>query len=462
VSRSTSSSTVAAPAAAEVSHPTDPASGFFRLWAVAALAHIIGNRPREPYFEQLTLVRVSLIALGAAALWLLVVPANRRARVAVAALVVATWWLEAPVTGNHWLLAALVSAGLLVATLRRAPWVTTAALCRFALVGFYSFAAFAKLNAGFLDSAASCGIFYPNQMLGAVGLPSVATGSAVAPALPWATAAVELAVPLLLLVPRTRRAGVLLGVVFHSLITLDFDQHFYDFTAVLVPLFLCFLDGRVLARVGSWRPTERATASTVGLGGALVWLAVTPQSTGTEGLVRIIAFVIWIPAVAAVVRAVAATGDEGVARLGRPAPSALAVVSLIVLNGLAPYLGVKTATSWNMYANLEVAGGESNHYLVPWLGEWREVEYVTVLASDDEDLARYVGSGYEVPLVNLAAFLDRHPAAGVTVRRADATVQELDAASTAAPNVFVRKLLASRSADTVDPPRCQAEFLPAL
>lgn len=435
-------------------------AGFCRLWAVAALAHIIGNRPRELFAEQITPLRLVLLLLGGAALWLVLAPADRRAQIAVATLVPLSWWFEAPFTGNHWLLAAFVSIGLLAASVGRLPWSTFVPFGRVTLLAFYSFAAFAKLNEGFLASRASCGIFYPNQMLGAVHLPLLATGSVVGRALPIVTAAIELAVPVLLLIPRSRRCGVLLAVAFHSTITLDFDQHFYDFTAVLIPLFFCFLDDGALAKVAAAKASERTRAIGVGLGGAVVYLAVVPQNSGTEWLVRYLAFVVWIPVAAACLRI--AWQAAAVARIGRPPRWGLAIAAVVVLNGLTPYLGIKTATSWNMYANLETVDGSSNHYVVPGVAELRDMELATVVASDDEGLARYIDSGYSVPLANLAAYLDRHPESTVTVRDESGDEVILDATNTDAPNVLVRKVLPVRSVDTEDPPRCQAEFLPAL
>ena len=38
---------------------------------------------------------------------------------------------------------------------------------------------------------------------------------------------------------------------------------------------------------------------------------------------------------------------------------------LAVLNGLCPYLGLKTQATWSMLSNLHVEGGKTNHWLVP-------------------------------------------------------------------------------------------------
>ena len=72
-----------------------------------------------------------------------------------------------------------------------------------------AFAAFAKLNTGFLDPSVSCGVFYANQSLSSFGLPTfdghshLGTLAIVGPIL------TELSVPVLLAFGRTRRAGVL-------------------------------------------------------------------------------------------------------------------------------------------------------------------------------------------------------------------------------------------------------------
>jgi hypothetical protein len=60
-----------------------------------------------------------------------------------------------------------------------------------------------------------------------------------------------------------RHAGVLLGLAFHGLVSLDVAQHFYDFTAVLLALFVLFLSEdvgeaaeRMIASVPEWRAQE--------------------------------------------------------------------------------------------------------------------------------------------------------------------------------------------------------------
>ena len=46
-------------------------------------------------------------------------------------------------------------------------------------------------------------------------------------------------------------------------------------------------------------------------------------------------------------------------------PGLLIIPALLFANGLMPYLGLKTETSFAMYSNLRTEGGYSNHWLLP-------------------------------------------------------------------------------------------------
>ena len=58
-------------------------------------------------------------------------------------------------------------------------------------------------------------------------------------------AVVELTIPVLLIVRRYRNLGVVVGLVFHTGLALDPVAHVFDFTSVLIPMFLLFSAGDV-------------------------------------------------------------------------------------------------------------------------------------------------------------------------------------------------------------------------
>ncbi|CAK0847977.1 unnamed protein product [Prorocentrum cordatum] len=63
---------------------------------------------------------------------------------------------------------------------------------------------------------------------------------------------------------------------------------------------------------------------------------------------------------------------------------ARATVGLALLNGMCPYLGLRTQATWTMFSNLCVEGGVTNHWIVP--ASWQIFGYtnecVTVTSTD--------------------------------------------------------------------------------
>ena len=92
---------------------------------------------------------------------------------------------------------------------------------------------------------------------------------------------------------------------------------------------------------------------------------------------------------------------------------------IAVLNGLTPYTEVKTAYSFNMYANLVTSKGESNHFLVrsTWPLRNGYEGPVEILESSDEGLNAYRDEGYLVAYPQLRRYLSVRPDASLTYRR---------------------------------------------
>ena len=49
----------------------------------------------------------------------------------------------------------------------------------------------------------------------------------------------------------------------------------------------------------------------------------------------------------------------------RLTPFSILLAIVLFFNGLSPYLGIKTTTSFSMYSNLRTEGGKSNHWIIP-------------------------------------------------------------------------------------------------
>jgi hypothetical protein len=147
---------------------------------------------------------------------------------------------------------------------------------------------------------------------------------------------------------------------------------------------------------------------------------------------------------------------------------------LTIVNGLTPYTETKTAFGFTMYANLEVAQGQTNHLVVPATLPLRHDldRLVAIESSSDPGLNGYATSGYLLPWPSFALYLQDHPGTVVAYRdRVDldgtggtpAQVgpgQDLPAVLGDIP--WWWHWMPLRAVDTRSPPRCQAVWLPAL
>lgn len=459
---------------------------FATLWALAAVWHLLGATTTSPAWAQ------ALLTVGIAAVLL-----RPGAPVALGVLAIGglvTMWEEAPILGNHWLLAGCVNLVILMALAvgaargRLSDRTDLASrlfpAARMCLLGFYCFAAFAKLNSAFFDRSVSCAVFYFQESTESLGLRALQLDGAA-----WlehlvivATVALELSIPVLLIVARTRRLGVVVALVFHAVLALDRSHQFFDFSAVLLALFPLFLGPAfgtwVAERMGSIRARlalrhgrlpDRVHLAAVAVPtavGMLVAFDVISASAGVD--------VGWLPwqlfalvVVAAVVRFVRGDRTTSTVRLVPHHALFLLVPLLVVANGLTPYLELKTGYGWNMYANLRTVDGDSNHLLVrrtlPLTDEQQDV--VRIVDTNAAGLLRYQRTDYGLTWRQLRAYMARVPSRSITFERAGDQI-ELDRASDMPELVepvpaWREKVQLFRAVDLTSPERCVPAFGPA-
>ncbi len=427
-----------------------------QLFGVALVAHVVGNwhQPDLP-----SVVGILELVVGLLGISLLVRPSGPVFQAAASATLLSVV-AEMPQTGNHWLLAGLASL-VIIATRGQ----NTNAGLRWLLLVFYGFAAFAKLNTGFFDPNTSCAVFYANQSLNSWGLLTVSPESPIAKGAIWASAIVELSIVPLLVWRKTRWAGIVIGSLFHGVISLDLDQHFYDFTAVLFVLFGAFIpqleqEASENERTGLIVKWVVAPAALV-----LVLLSVLPQTGFSSQVLSVVPFLLWVPFLFQWLRFVLRKWAP--VPLGwRLTPAAGAVVALAVLNGLTPYTELKTAYGFNMYSNLVTAQGSTNHFIVPQTLPLRDGYEgpVEIIESSDPGLQLYRDLGYLIAYPQFQRYLvDRSVSVtfirnGVTTSLSDTQAEE----GLATPGPWWWRFMPLRALDQQSPPRCQDVFLPAL
>lgn len=469
---------------------TDVLTVFAVLWAAAALFHVFGPSGRVfGLVDDVTKVGVAQLAVAAVALALLARPRTTWLLVLLAVASTVSAWYEAPLLGNHWLVAVFVDLAIIGAaavstthwTIDRARLTAIAVpVARWTLLVFYSFAAFAKLNNAFFDTNVGCGTFYFDELAGSLGFSTpIAVGQGGwAQLVPFGVAGTELAIPLLLLGRRTRNAGVALGLLFHSIIALDQTHLFSDFSSVLAALFCLFLPvawaTSVVHRYEDLSPGMRhliRALAVVGFGTATVAMVLGRPARLFEDA----RLSLWLIADALILYLVYDhLRRDRQTTLQRPfasdaMPRWLWVVPVVVvLNGLMPYFEIKTAYSYTMYSNLVTADGRTNHILVPRTlpVNGQAADLVRIKETNDPGLAAYISLGYDVPYLSLRAYLSEHPDVGLRYLRGGVEHQVARASDdpdlVRPVNGLERRLFALRAVDQQDPPRCQDVFLPAL
>lgn len=347
---------------------------FLPLWALTLLLH------QAAYGALSASAEDALLAVLALAV---VIRPSARLGTAMALVHVAVVLRHLPLVYNHWFFAGLVSLGLAVAGLRgwrRGTFDGFPAAGRASLVLLYLLSGFHKLNHDFLDPAVSCGAALYGQLHAALPLlPDVAVAGR---PIIVATLLLELGLPLLLLLPRTRTAAVALGVLFHLGMGI---AGYPRFSLTGIALLTLFAPPRWFAgRVPRWWRVGEST----GTKGTRDGTAAGAGTRGPQG---------------------GATDPSGATEGPRVAAPVIALIAplLVLLAGVGPYLGLWTDRAFAMYSNLRTEGGRSNHLLVGAAGQpfGYQRDLVRVLEGDTPVMRLMAAEGLEVPFEELRARL---------------------------------------------------------
>ncbi len=325
---------------------------------------------------------------------------------------------DMPQTVNHTIAIALVNVAFLY-HFARAIWRArgiagidrvrvmeqVAPLVRFATIGVYLFAGFHKLNWGYFDPVNSCFVDTYQR---------ISTTLPIFPPLTWSlrwvgmtgSVALELALPIMLMIGRTRLLGLVLGLLFHMPLGLRHPS----FSTLVFALYVVFIPRPVLAafkaqlagtRLGRlpwlWVPVGAAVSAYV------LW-TITPLYVSGQQHVKDFRHISWF-VLLTLLLAVAAfvvvpvlwrtrARDMALPLCFRLTPVGLLLALVLCLNGLSPYLGIKTTTAFAMYSNLQTEGGRSNHWIIP--------KNAIQIVHYQDDLVEVIESNYP-PLQELAA-----------------------------------------------------------
>jgi hypothetical protein len=416
-----------------------PFTVFAWLWAAGIISHMAS------YSEPVELVTVAMFSLALAVVFGMYRTGAFFMLVAVHMIYV---YLRLPRVPNHSVIAAAVDLTILGAALWTASstrswridtlalYKTFAPAVRVELLIVYFFVVFHKLNSGFFDPEHSCGSFMYLRL--AHEYPLLPTGDWFRPWAIYLTMLAETAIPVMLVVRRWRLAGLLLAFAFHFALAMDPGDVVFNFSAILLAFFFLFLPDEFAASVATTLRTVRhrvarisrvspnAVKSAVFAVAAPLLAALIFRDAIATGLTFEASRNVWVVYAAVILSIFLATLRRN--RIVLPGaralltvrtPGLLIIPALLFANGLMPYLGLKTETSFAMYSNLRTEGGYSNHWLMPAsLQFWDyQRDLVKIHRTSVSRIQRLVNRGYQWTYYEFKWLMHEHPNASVVYER---------------------------------------------
>jgi hypothetical protein len=352
---------------------------------------------------------------------------------------VASSWISLPYLANHILFEDIVNLAVLSAIAivwlrhrrgqtdqqafnsreRRAEiFEAFAPSVRISVILLYFFVTLAKLNDDFFDPIGSCA---------AEMYRDIAPLDLTNPILAWtATAAIygtllfEGGIPILLLFKKTRTLGVVVGLCFHLVLAFHPYGGVEGFSSMMFAVLFLFTGEGVPATATSYldRLREGFKALHVqrryavwAVGGSLTVALAVALGQGRPVLT------LWLlgalPLVACILIVLSRTpGGRRSSRTPLFAKPILLYVFpvLVILNGVAPYLGFKTETSLAMFSNLRTEDGVTNHLFIPT--NWQLADYqkglVKITDSDLPEFRKLADDGYSLTRFEFERMLRLH------------------------------------------------------
>ncbi|MEC5129444.1 HTTM domain-containing protein [Verrucomicrobiales bacterium BCK34] len=258
-----------------------------------------------------------------------------------------------------------------------------APVIRVAIIIMYFWAGTQKLNRDYLNPEISCAAKLHTEIAAYFG-PLIPTANWALHGAIWGSYLFEFGIPILLLFRRTRFAGFLAAVFFHLWLSIHPAAGIFSFSSLILAVLILFLPlgwgerlqgswNRQLAWLGRGSPERgRKIAKWLAVGGFFVTLIIqgvlylthgrTYETFFSANRVGFVAFFIWGCWIGGCYLLAGWQGRKEDLGLPNRARWSLAWIGLlpVLLNGVYPWVGGRTQTSFSMYSNLR-SEGESNH-----------------------------------------------------------------------------------------------------
>ena len=354
--------------------------------------------------------------------------------------------LNAPYNADHWLMIFFVNLVIVGSAIkcrlrygkvtREQMMETLAPGARLIFLVCYSFAALSKYNADFLFSVNSAARELLKMQIEATPIMGYLVWP---PSVPWVTLACETSIPLLLLFQRTRKIGISVGLAFHCALILSPAVNVFDFTMAIYAMLYLFtpqgFDAALKNRIQATQQNFPGIASFLrynfkllvcGIAVATILVSIWPgisEISPTAIRVRGLIALTGVGTIAVIIFSTLYSADYPTRSLrwfptwGLP----YAVIGLALLNGMCPYLGLKTQGSFTMFSNLRTEAGKWNHLFMPeslQVFSGYQDRLIKIVKTDDSKLSEvYMERGLLAPEFEIRRRLMERPELSATLER---------------------------------------------
>ncbi|ALI99896.1 hypothetical protein [Rufibacter tibetensis] len=411
---------------------------FCCLWAIASIFHMAN-------FNGFS-INLTFFLLTASAIGLMAKPSSTVRLLIFISLQMYQAATDMPRVSNHWILYTFVNLTILQSYVyliikRKSFYIdkvelleTFAPLVRMELIALYFFAVFHKLNAGFFNTENSCAVeFLMLQNNYYNFLPSSKTLLTLNI---YFTLVVETLIPLLICFRKTRYAGILLGLLFHLVLAYNPLNGFYDFSSTVFALYFLFTSNSFSNKIHTLylKTIQRKSAlkkrllqfnivnfAVFSLSILFVLFLINVYTRAFQDYFR---HVLWtaysLTFIIVFVLSMRKKEKSDNTRTFTFAHYSLLLFPVLVfLNGLSPYLGLKTESSYAMFSNLRTEGGITNHFIVPVSTQIFDYQkdVVQVVSSSDPFLQEVAQEGKMLVFLHFRKHVRKNLPANVTYIR---------------------------------------------
>ena len=416
--------------------------------------------------------------LSCVSLWVMLRPGDARRFLLLAALFGASFAIDLPFVVNHWMFVALALATIPLVMLvdrRGRAWLDSGGLLyqriapvlRCQVILLYAFATLHKANHAFIDPERSAAVGMYNTLADTV--PFLPQAEWLEGPVIYGTLVIEGLLAVLLLVRRTRIAALGLAVAFHVVLAVAGHVAFSGFAFALLWPFAPADMPKRFVRVRQQSPgCQRLSHATEAIARSprtlpilcAVYLTVSLVHTtdliggpwfgyliNHGALALYLLYALTLTMLTLLCLRVASIPRLSNHALRPDHPLLWLGVAVVFLNGMCPYLGLKTQSSFSMYSNLQTEGDRWNHLFMPQalrvFGYQDKV--VHIRRSSDPRLQKDAREKTGWVPFEFRRYLGSRPEVSV-VYQIDGVVREVtrtgdDAELSTRPNLILRKLL---------------------